>query len=78
MSECIDGCFNQAFEEVIYHASDDEQSAKEFFTAQENKLSWSTALVRILGILLSVGGLYLLFTPVILTLKWVPLIGILL
>lgn len=34
-------------------------------------------MFRILGLVLTVLGLYLVFTPIILYLKWIPLIGVL-
>ena len=37
-----------------------------------------TKVIRVFGIIMCVGGLYMIFTPIILLLKWIPLIGALL
>ena len=35
-------------------------------------------MTRFLGIVLSVAGLWMIFTPIIVALKWIPLVGALL
>ena len=75
---CVNGWMETAFEEVIDHASDGLQTAKSYFDHEEVKLIWATRMTRILGVLLSVMGLWMIFTPIIAILKWIPLIGALL
>jgi len=78
MCMCVDGWMSFAFEEVIDHAADGTQTAKSYFNNQEGKLVWSTRMTRICGILLAVAGLWMIFTPIIAVLNWIPLIGTLL
>ena len=75
MCSCVDSCLSVVLEESVDHAIDGIQTPDEFFDQQESKLFWSTHLFRALGIVTSVIGLWLIFTPVILTFKWIPLIG---
>ena len=75
---CVNGWMETAFEEVIDHAEDGSQTAKSYFDSEEIKLIWATRITRILGIVLSVIGLWMIFTPIIVILKWIPLIGALL
>lgn len=73
---CVNGIFNTAFEEVIDHVKDGIQTPEQYFESQENTLRWSTFFFRVLGVALHILGLYLIFTPIILLLKWIPLIGV--
>lgn len=73
---CVNSIFNAAFEEVIDHAKDGMQTQEQFFESQENTLCWSTQFFRLLGVFLNVLGLYLIFTPIIVTLGWIPLVGV--
>ena len=75
---CINSCFDVPWEETIDYAHDGKLSANEFFRAQEKAVFWSTHMFRFVGIVLCVAGLWMVFTPLIVTLKWVPLIGFLL
>lgn len=68
--------FNAVFEEVIDYAKDGTQTQEQFFESKETDLSIGTQLFRLLGILLNVIGLYLIFTPIIVTLAWIPLVGV--
>ena len=75
---CVNTCFRVVFEEVIDHAADGNQTAKEYFDQQEKSHAISATCFRILGFFLAVLGLNLIFAPVILLLKWIPFIGFLL
>ena len=75
---CVNGWMETAFEEVIDHAADGSKTARSYFDQEEIKLVWATRLTRILGVFLSVIGLWMIFTPIIVILKWIPLIGALL
>ncbi len=63
------------FEEVVDHAEDTKITATEYFDAQQKKIKTAATLVRPGGILLQIQGLFLLFSPVIAVLKWIPLVG---
>lgn len=78
MCMCVTGCFNTMFEEIVDFAGDGCMSAETFFKKQERTLKWSTLGFRFMGVFLAVMGLYMIFTPVILLLKWIPLVGFLL
>lgn len=41
----------------------------------EQRLDFVTKLIRVASILLCCGGLYLIFTPIVLLLKFIPLVG---
>ena len=75
---CVNGWMDTAFEEVIDHAADGSQTAKAYFDFEEVKLTWATRVTRLLGVLLCVGGLWMIFTPIMALLNFVPLIGSLL
>jgi len=38
-------------------------------------ISSSASCIRVLGIVLTIFGIYLLFSPIIALLKWIPLVG---
>ena len=75
---CVTSCFNTLFEEVVDYAEDGSRSAEKFFRNQEMTLHYSTIAFRLLGVVLAVAGLYLIFTPLILLMKWIPFVGFLL
>lgn len=75
---CVNGWMDTAFEEAVDHAADGSQTAKAYFDSEEGRLTWATRMTRILGIVLSVVGLWMIFTPIMAVLSWVPLIGSLL
>lgn len=75
---CVNGWMDTAFEEVIDHAADGSLTAKDYFNSEDIKLVWATRMTRILGLVLAVSGFWMIFTPVIVLLKWIPLIGALL
>lgn len=72
---CVSGCFKLIGEEVIDHAADGMKTAPQYFIDQEKILSFTTDFIRFLGVGMCIGGFYLLFTPLILLLKWIPLLG---
>jgi hypothetical protein len=69
---------NFVMEEVIDGATDGTKEVEKFFEDQDDKVKIMEKLVRPGGILLSVIGWYLLFSPVIALLSWIPLVGTLL
>lgn len=75
---CVNGWMDTAFEEVVDHAADGSQTAKAYFDSEEVKLTWATRITRLLGIFLCVVGLWMIFTPIMALLKFIPLIGSLL
>ena len=75
---CVNSIFSLLWEEVIDHAADGLMTASKYFDSQQNKLYWSTQGFRALGLTLAVAGLYLIFTPLIVVLNGIPLIGFLL
>ena len=78
MCMCVNGCFNLIFEDAIDHAADGAQTVNQYFRSMEQKLDFVTKLIRFASIFLCCVGLYLIFTPIILLLKFIPLIGALL
>ena len=63
------------FEETVDVAEDGSKTAEKFFNDQEEKLSTAAKIIRPLGIFLTILGIYLLFSPIMSTLAWIPLIG---
>lgn len=76
MCMCVGCCFQTIFEEVIDHAADGTMTASAYFSSQEKNLQVATNMIRLLGIIAAVAGLWFIFTPIIVILKWVPLIGL--
>ena len=73
---CVNECFNAVFEEVVYCAEDGTQvSTKEYFDELESGMKTAAVIIRPLGVFFTVLGLFLLFSPIIALLKWIPLVG---
>ena len=66
---------NAAFEEVVDCVKDTKMSAEAFFDSQDEMIKTSSRIIRPLGILLTIFGLFMLFMPFIVLLKWIPLVG---
>ena len=66
------------FEETVDHVADQHITSKDYFHAQELKMRTAACIIRPLGILLTCIGFYLLFSPIIALLNWIPLVGFLL
>jgi len=62
------------FEETVYRVSSDEFSPNSYFNEMKEKLKMSNGL-RCLGFLGVWLGFYLLFSPIMALLAWIPLIG---
>lgn len=75
---CVNGLMSIMFNETVDVAVDGKQSAEEYFEGQEALLSAANKIMRPLGIFLTVLGIYLLFSPLMATLAWIPLFGSLL
>lgn len=72
---CVDACFNAAFEEVVDCVRDTKMSAIEYFDEQAKKIATAAKVIRPVGILITIIGLFFLFMPVIKLLQWIPLVG---
>lgn len=75
---CVNYLMNTMFEEAINNFRDGIQTAEEYFKGQEDFVNTANYIMRPLGIFLVILGLYMLFSPVIAMLKWIPLVGALL
>lgn len=72
---CVDCMCSAAFEEVVDEAVDTKMTATSYFEGQETKIAMAARYIRPLGILMTIFGFFLLFSPVIALLKWIPLVG---
>ena len=72
---CVNCLFNVMFEEVVDHTADQQVSTGSYFDGQKDAVKSAGSCFRPLGIFLEILGFYLLFTPVIKLLKWIPLVG---
>jgi hypothetical protein len=72
---CVNCCMNTMFEEVVDQFQDGSQSAEEYFASTEGALETAGKVFRPLGIFLTIFGFYLLFSPIISLLDWIPLVG---
>ena len=75
MCMCVNGCFSLIFEDAIDYAADGTKTMTQYFNYEERQLDFVTKLIRCLCVFLSIVGFYLIFTPIILLLKWIPLVG---
>ena len=55
--------------------ADEHITSKSYFDSQDVKLRAAACIVRPLGIILTCIGFYLLFSPIIALLNWIPLVG---
>ena len=62
-------------EEVVDCAVDVKKSANEFFDEQRSMINTAAKILRPLGMFLTCLGFYLLFSPIIALLSWIPLVG---
>lgn len=74
---CVNFIMNTMFEEAILSIKDGIQTAEEYFKGQEEFLHTANYIIRPFGIFLVIMGLYLLFSPVIALMSWIPLVGVL-
>ena len=58
---CVDALFTSMFEEVVDHAVDTKISSETYFEEEESKIKSATRIIRPLGILLTIVGLFCLF-----------------
>ena len=58
---CVDSMFSSLFEEVVDHAVDTKITSETYFEEEEKKIKSATRIIRPLGILLTIVGLFLLF-----------------
>jgi len=72
LTNCI---LDSLFDEVIDVARDGKISAEDFFKEQEANLGTSAKLFRWLGVFLTMFSIYLMFSPIMELLNWIPLIG---
>ena len=75
---CVDFMCSFLFEEVVDHVADQHVTPKDYFDSQEIKVRTAACIIRPLGIILTCIGFYLLFSPIIALLNWIPLVGFLL
>jgi len=69
---------NKAFEEVINHFVDGIQLPEDFFNQEKENLEFANKVIRACGMLGTIFGLFLLFSPILALLRWIPLVGFLL
>jgi len=74
----VDSCCNSIFEEVVDLAEDTKMTAETHFNNQDKNITTAARIVRPLGILLTILGIFMLFMPIIALLNWIPLVGTLL
>jgi len=72
---CVSGCFSMMFEDTMDHAADGNQTSVQYFRQSEKQLEFTTKLLRFCGVFFAILGFYLIFTPIIVLLNWIPLIG---
>lgn len=71
----VNWMFKAMFEEVVNLFTDGKVTAAQYFADQEKNLELANKVIRPLGIVLTILGLYFIFAPVIAMLKFVPLVG---
>ena len=71
----MDWICKSVFEEVIDGVYDEHITSDEFFKKKETMIRTAACCIRPLGIFLTCLGFFLLFSPVIAVLKWIPLVG---
>lgn len=71
----VDCCCSAVFEEVVDHAVDTHITSTQYFDSQQDNIKMAAKIVRPSGIALQILGLFLLFSPVIAILSWIPLVG---
>lgn len=75
---CVEKCFKTLFREEVDHISCKRLSADKVFDEMAEGNSGTTTCFRWLSWMMSVLGHYMLFTPIIRILSWIPLVGALL
>jgi hypothetical protein len=75
---CVDCCCNAMFEDVVDLAVDTKMTAEAYFDDQDKNIKTAAKIIRPGGICLTIMGIYLLFSPIIALLTWIPLVGSLL
>ena len=50
-------------------------TTEEFFNKEDKKIRMAACCIRPLGVFLTCLGFFLLFSPIIALLKWIPLVG---
>jgi hypothetical protein len=68
-------CFNAVIEEVVDELEEKHRGAKDLLKSSDKEMQKLGCCFRPLGVLLSFFGWYLLFSPTIAFLNWIPLIG---
>lgn len=74
----VNCCMNNAFEEVVDNFVDGIQTPEDYFNKQKETLEFANNVLRPTGVIMTILGFYLLFSPVIALLHFIPLVGALL
>jgi hypothetical protein len=72
---CVELCFKTVFQEVVNEIHTGHMSARTIFNRMIANNQASTTCFRYLAWFMNVLGHYLLFSPIIALLNWIPLVG---
>lgn len=75
---CVEKCFKSVFKEEINVLQHDDASSEEIFDKMAKGNKGTTTCIRWCAWFLNIFGHYLLFTPIIKLIAWIPLLGALL
>ena len=75
LCKCVNKVMNAAFEEVIDFVEEGSHSPDVLFNKNEKFVKTAGSIIRPVSILACILGFYLLFSPVIALLSWIPLVG---
>ena len=75
---CVEMCFKGIFQEVVDYCAYGTKSAEDVIKELHSDNSSMTSIFRWVSWLMSTFGHYLLFSPIIALLAWIPLVGSLL
>lgn len=74
----VEFIFKSVFQEVVDVLEYNDQSSEKLFDNMDTENQQQTSIIRVVSWLMSVLGHYLLFSPIISLLAWIPLVGSLL
>lgn len=73
--KCINCCMGTLFEEVVHIISEKSESADDLLKQSDDFVKKAGMIMRPCAIFTCMLGFFLLFSPLVAVLKWIPLIG---
>jgi len=76
--KCVNCCMDTLFEEVVYIIAEEDKEAEPMLKQSDEAVAKMGSISRPIAIFLCMLGFFLLFSPIVELLKWIPLVGMLL